>query len=147
LTVFADSSALVKLYVPEPGYEAMEAAREPFVISHLARVEVPAAFWRKHRIGELSGDDAALLSAAFEYDVLGDDETDPRFTVLAVDEDVLTTAFRLLPAHGLRACDAVQLASALTAQGAAPACDTLAAFDGDLRRAAIAEGLVVLPPD
>jgi hypothetical protein len=57
VSVFADSSALVKLYADEPGHEQV---RNPglLLVSQLARVEVPAAIWRKHRMGELSPDDS-----------------------------------------------------------------------------------------
>jgi hypothetical protein len=49
--VFADPSAIVKLYADEVGAEAVRAAA-PTIISQLARVEVPTALWRKHRMGE-----------------------------------------------------------------------------------------------
>jgi len=145
VTLFGDSSALVKLYVPESGHEAIRRAAEPFVISNLARVEVPAAFWRKHHVGQLDRDDAALLSAAFEFDFLGDDQEAPRFAVVKVDDVILDDAVRLLPIHGLRAYDAVQLASALAAQRAVPGCDTVATFDRSLSRAAARQGLATLP--
>ena len=53
--VFADSSALVKLYADEPGHEQV---RQPMhlVVAQLARVEVPSAIWRKQRLGELDPD-------------------------------------------------------------------------------------------
>ena len=146
MSVFADSSALVKLYVPEAGHQVVRQATEPFVVSHLARVEVPAALWRKSRSGELAADDAHLLATAFAFDLSGDDDSEARYVVVGVDDGVLSDAVRLLPLHGLRAYDAVQLASALAAQTADKQCDTIAAFDTDLRRAAAAEGLALLPP-
>ena len=62
--VFADSSALVKLYVDEPGSTAIRRheRRSRFIVSGLARVEVPAALWRKVRTGELDPSDARLLT-------------------------------------------------------------------------------------
>ena len=45
MTVFADSSALVKLYADEPGHEPVRALSR-LVVSQLARVEVPSAIWR-----------------------------------------------------------------------------------------------------
>ena len=65
MTVFADSSALVKLYVPEAGHIAVRSITDPIVIADLARVEVPAAFWGKVRTGELALDDADVLISAF----------------------------------------------------------------------------------
>ena len=40
-------------------------------VAQLARVEVPAALWRKQRMGELSANDARLLTADFEADSSG----------------------------------------------------------------------------
>ena len=145
MTAFADSSALVKLYVPEADHQVVRGA-EPFVVSHLARVEVTAALWRKHRMGEVGRNEASLLATAFDFDFLGDDRSAPRFAIVGVDEDVIANAVRLLAPHNLRAYDAVQLASALVARRAVPDCETLVAFDDGLRHAALAEGLAVLPP-
>ena len=47
--------------------------------------------------------------------------------------------------HGLRAYDAVQLASAKAAAQAVPDCRTMTAFDGTLRAAAAAESFALLP--
>lgn len=64
MTVFADSSALVKLYADEPDADRVRGV-ELVVVSAVARVEVPAALWRKSRTGELAVADAALLSEVF----------------------------------------------------------------------------------
>lgn len=48
VTVFADSSALVKRYADEPGSDALRALLL-LVVSAPAKVEVPAALWRKAR--------------------------------------------------------------------------------------------------
>ena len=111
----------------------------------LARVEVPSAIWRKHRMGELSAADAAVLVAAFEADYHGSAGDQPRFAVVAASTSVLDTAARLAGVHGLRAYGAVQLASAKAAAQAAPDCHTVTAFDGTLRAAAAAESFALLP--
>jgi predicted nucleic acid-binding protein len=49
--------------------------------------------------------------------------------------------------HGLRAYDAIQLAAARAARGAADGCTTFAAFDTTLRAAAAVEGFALLPAD
>lgn len=110
------------------------------VVSGLARVEVPAAIWRKQRIGEIADEDAAILIQAFESDWLGE-----AFAVIPVTDAVLAFAARLCGGHSLRAYDAVQLASALVAQAADPDLATLASFDAQLSSAARAEGLATLP--
>ena len=144
MSVFADSSALVKLYVPEFGHQAVRACTTPFVISALARVEVPAALWGKSRMGELKASDAAVLGNAFEFDYHGDDQSDSIFVIVAVDESIVIAAARHAALHRLRAYDAVQLACAVAARGADPSVDTFAVFDLKLRDAALAESFAVL---
>lgn len=143
MTVFADSSALVTLYADEPGRKAFTAG--PIVVSQLARVEVPAALWRKQRLGDLQPDDARILVDDFEADYFGTADEPPRFAAVALTPGVLDGAARLCATHGLRAYDAVQLSSALSARLADPACADFAAYDHALRRAAAAEGLGLLP--
>lgn len=127
--------------MPEPGHEAV-CALESITISALARVEVPSAFWRKRRTGELGGDDAALLAAAFSADVTGADAA-PRFAVVVVAGTILALAARLVARHPLRGYDAVQLASALTTAETVPG-TRFVSFDRALNEAAGAEGLAVL---
>ncbi len=145
MTVFLDSSALVKLYADEEGSEALRDVVDPVVVSHVARVEVPAALWRKQRIGELDAGDAALLTEAFEADLFGDEEEPPRFAAVRLGTLVLDDAAGLTAVHGLRAYDAIQLASARVARRALGDCDRFAAYDNALRTAAAACGFTLLP--
>jgi predicted nucleic acid-binding protein len=110
------------------------------VVSALARVEVTAAIWRKHRVGELDLDDSLTLLRAFVVDYAGAPDRPPRFLALAVTAEILERAAELAGTHGLRAYDAVQLASALAAREVDPRCAALLAFDRELLRAALAEG-------
>ncbi|RFU21311.1 type II toxin-antitoxin system VapC family toxin [Geodermatophilus marinus] len=144
MSVFADSSALVKLYADEPGHEPVRAVAM-LIVSQLARVEVPAALWRKARAGELSAADAGVLVAAFEADYAGTHDDPARFAAVSVVPEILDDAARLSAVHGLRAYDAVQLASARAAAEAVPSCRTFAAFDDRLRLAAAADGFRLLP--
>ncbi len=144
MSVFADSSALVKLYVPEQGHEVVRAVADPIVISNLARVEVPAAFWGKVRAGELDAGAADVLVRAFEYDYHGDEVTGPSFAVISCGEPTLADAARQAARHRLRAYDAVQLACAVAARSADPSVHTMVVFDGTLRAASLAEGFDVL---
>jgi len=143
--LFADSSALVKLYVDERGSTAVRRreGRGPFVVSALARVEVPAALWRKTRTGELDPSDARLLSTAFEVDWYGTPDAEPRFPVVAASAALMGDAAQLCEVHDLRAFDAVQLASALALTGGEPV--EIACFDRRLLAAARAEGLRAAP--
>lgn len=111
----------------------------------MARVEVVAAIWRKHRIGDLDLDDSLLLVRAFTTDYAGTADSAPRLFALEVSDRILEHAAELSGIHGLRAYDAVQLASALAAREVDERCAQFAAFDRDLTLAATAEGFEALP--
>jgi uncharacterized protein len=144
LSTFADSSALVKLYADEDGYSYVRGL-VGIAVAQLASVEVPAALWRKHRIGELSAEDARLLTADFEADYFGTDSEPPRFAAVAVTGSLLDEAASLCASRGLRAYDAVQLSSALAVRRADETWTEFAAFDRGLRTAAAAEGFGLVP--
>ena len=114
------------------------------MVSGLARVEVPAALWRKHRLRELSAADAAVLVEEFEWDWFGEPVAEQRFAVLGATDVVLDEAARAVARHPLRAFDAVQLASALAARTADASLTTFACFDGALADAARVEGFRIL---
>ena len=141
MSTFADTSAVVKLYVDEPGHDVVRRLG-PLIVSRLARVEVVAALWAIQRRGRLSAGAAATLVAAFEADY-----TTPGLPYAVVEPvpSVLDDAAGLAGAHGLRAYDAVQLASARAAAAADDRVRTFAAFDGALRDAAAREGFVLVP--
>jgi uncharacterized protein len=144
--VFADSSALVKLYSNEEG-NTLVRQLPLLVVSQLARVEVPAAIWRKCRSGHIDAREAAVLAAQFEADYFGSDQGPPRFLVIALVPELLTSAARLAAVHRLRGYDAVQLSAACAFATIGPECRAIAAFDADLRRAAAAEGLDLIPQE
>jgi uncharacterized protein len=146
LSTFTDSSALVKLYADEDGREHVHALAS-IAVAQLARVEVPAALWRKQRMGELSANDARLLTADFEADYFGTGSEPSRFVAVAATGDLLDEAARLCASHGLRAYDSVQLASALAIRRVDDSCTGFAAFDRSLRIAAAAEGFELVPSD
>lgn len=136
MTVFADSSALVKLYADEAD-ASLVRSHALFVVSALARVEVPAALWRKHRTEELAAEDAVVLAAAFAADW---HEPAGPFVPVIVQADILERASGLVASHGLRAYDGVQLACASAAREADPQVDIFLCFDTGLRDAAAREG-------
>jgi uncharacterized protein len=136
----------VKLYADEAGYESIRRLRAPLVVSALAHVEVTAAIWRKHRAGEIDRDDSLTLIRAFGRDYAGAPDRPPRFVAVAVAGKILERAAGLAGTHGLRAYDAVQLASALAARDVDRRCATFAAFDRDLVAAAASEGFRTISP-
>jgi uncharacterized protein len=144
--VFADSSALVKLYSDEPGSKLVQSI-SPLIVCQLARVEVPAALWRKHRMNELSAEDTSVLIAAFEADYFGTVDDPGGFLVIATTAGILDDAAQLVAAHGLRAYDAVQLASARASRREVPEGIDFAAYDTALRAAAAREGFRLVPAE
>lgn len=144
MITFADSSALVKLYADEPGAELVRGFPF-FVVSALARVEVPSAIWRKRRRDQLSAEHAAALIAGFEGDYSGVAVSGTRFAPIAISAVLLDQAARFTAVHQLRGFDATQLASAVSARAADPECNGFAAYDLSLRTAAAAEGFRLIP--
>ncbi len=112
MRVFFDTSALVKLFVPEAGTDEMNAmlaqAGMEIWISALAPVEFHSMAWRRHREGQL---DAVRVTALL--DTL--DEQLHEWQVVGLTPSVLQGARELLAAHAgqhaLRTLDALQLAS------------------------------------
>lgn len=127
--VYLDSSALVKLVVPEPETAALRhyLREHPERVScALARVEVCRALRR-------TGATEATLRRADQ--MLG------CIALVAVDDPLLRAAAALSPS-GLRSLDAVHLATALSLDGL----DAVVTYDRRLDAAAAQTGLVVASP-
>ena len=111
--LFFDTSALVKRYdLQESGAERVralcrQASGHTLVISRITSVEVASALNRKLREGRLTAARRDGLWRLFRV------HCRDQYRVVAVDDDILRAAERLLFAHPIRAYDAVQLASAL----------------------------------
>jgi predicted nucleic acid-binding protein len=109
-------------------------------VSSLTRVEATSAFTRREAEGLLSMGDLALVLARLEL-VL------QHLGQVPLSENVLSTAERLVPTHGLRTLDAIQLASALSLVQSAHAEDILfIAADRRLLAAATQSGLKIWNP-
>jgi len=134
----------VKLYADEAGARVVRA-QAVLVVSALARVEVAAALWAKRRRGELRENEAALLVADFEADWFGTADAPARFVVIGLPASVLDAAAGLAATRGLRAYDAIQLASACAAREADGGCSSFVCADRRLRASAATEGFDVLP--
>jgi predicted nucleic acid-binding protein len=140
LSTFADSSALVKLYADEDRSDDVRDLAGPLYVSALARVEVAAALWRKHRMGELSRKAAQTLAIEFAVDFHGVESERSRFLPVAAVSPVLDLAADLTDRYGLRAYDAIQLASAVAVRRIDDSCQVFACFDKGLSAAAGGEG-------
>ena len=128
--IYLDSSAIVKLVVPEPESEALRrylATRAERVASELVRVEVLRASRRAH--GAAQG----TLRRA--------EQVLERIALVAMDESVLRAAAHLQPER-LRSLDAVHLATALSLEGL----EAVVTYDHRLLDATVAAGLKVAAP-
>lgn len=141
MILFADTSALIKLYIEETGSAAMaERARSVrLALSALAYAEVHATFARRLREALLTEDEYRELVARFEHDWQG-------VIVVALRPALLGRIPRLVKEHPLRGADAVHLASALTLQEAGLE-TAFAVADGRLAEAAAKEGLAPFNPE
>jgi predicted nucleic acid-binding protein len=148
MSVFEDASALVTRYVADTGRDT-PARSSVVVISAVSQVEVASAIWRKQRMGELSPSRARVLVDAFLRDLHASYQQPSAaaagvtYLPVAPSTVVLDDAVDLVGIHGLRAYDAVQLASAVLARAADPTVSELITYDVALHRAAAAEGFTV----
>ena len=107
MTVYLDTSNLVKLYVDEPDAgELQQSVAEADVVatSVLAYAEARAAFARRRR-------EKLMTAAEARSAVKQLDEDWPRFVVIVLGDELGRAAGRLADVHGVRGCDAVHLAS------------------------------------
>lgn len=116
--------------------EAM-AHTELITTSSIAYVEARAAFARRRRSGHLSGAEHRRIVRDFGTDW-------SRYGLVDVSESLIRDAARLAEAYGLRAYDAVHLASARIVAGDDDRRLVIATWDGELEAAALEEGFTSL---
>lgn len=107
MTLYADSSALFKLYVVEPGSDEVRrlvSGASTVLTSAVAFVEIRAALARLRRERRLTPSSARQAKQRFEEDWHS-------FVTLDLDARLLATAAELAEAHDLRALDSIHLAS------------------------------------
>jgi predicted nucleic acid-binding protein len=138
LIAYLDASALAKVFLDEPGSDQVRElwnSELAVAASELVVVELTcalAAAVRAHR----------LAPQALGRPVTVGTFLAERAELVAVDGEVVRSAAVLGARHGLRALDAVHVASVLVLREAAP---TLVSWDVDQRRAALREGFPVYP--
>ncbi len=129
MTLYLDSSALVKRYVKEPGSDS--------VIEVMGRADA----YKMCRIGFV--ETVRAVSRGGEPDDVARMESDwTRVDVIEVDRALAEHAAKLAVHHRLRTLDALHLAAALALHDEDP---TFVTWDSDLHRAARAEGMQTLP--
>ena len=143
---YLDTSALVKLYVREPGTERLlsladRASESRLAILALAQVELRSAVRRRERSGEIPAAVAAQLLEVFKRHI------EARFITQAVTDFVLDLASVLVDRYALRAFDAVQLAGYLALKSSAGSdVPVFVCSDRELLNAAAQEGIPILDP-
>jgi len=142
MILYLDTSALVKLYVKEPGREKVVAQvkkADEVAVSVVAYAEAYSAFRRAFQI------EKRITQKGFE-EVVQKFEKDWRsgyYTLIGVSDRVLKTARDLILKHGLRGFDGIHLASAWILKDRGEEV-LFTAFDARLIKAAEKERLPVL---
>lgn len=133
MTVYLDTSSLIKLYVPEAGSDVVRALVADAAIvstSVVTYAEMRAALARLHR-------ERALTAASFASTKRDFEEQWPTLLALDTTNAVSRAAGGLAERYRLRGFDSVQLASyAEVARHAGPRDTVFSSFDDRLNRAA-----------
>ena len=146
---FFDTSGLVKRHVHEAGSAWVRSLTRPsaghtIFLARITSVEVFAAISRRQRGGSLAPATAAAILGHFRRHFT------QRYSIVELTPPLTADAMLLSRKHGLRAYDAVQLASMREVdqlyQMAGLSPPTLISADRDLNFAATAEGLAVDDP-
>jgi predicted nucleic acid-binding protein len=143
---YLETSALVKLYVREPGSErllrlAARVTNHRFAVLALSRVEMHSAIRRRQREGDIETAIADRLLSQFEQHL------ESRFIKQVLNDQLIDLATSLVKRNALRACDAVQLAGCLILkENSASDEPSFVCSDQLLLQAAEQEGLAWLDP-
>ena len=137
MILYVDTSALVKLYVPEPESSAVQQlveSAEIAAISLVAYAEARAAFARKHRERAVDLKDYRRIIQEFNNDW-------DNYFIVDVTEPLVKRAGQLAEQHGLRGYDAIQLSSAVLMREETRQVVSFCCFDDRLVRAGRREDL------
>ena len=109
---YLETSALVKLYVREPGTDSMiqlvsNAVDNRFAVLVLSQIEFRSAVRRRERAGDIEPRMAGMILDQFHQHV------EARFLRQIVNDAVLEGAAEMIDRYALRAYDAFQLAACL----------------------------------
>ena len=140
MILYCDTSALLKLYIAEPGADQLAkqaAACDVLAVNRIAWVEAHAAFARRTRQQPAAANqlDMARQRLVAQW---------PDFLTLELTAALAAQAARYADVFALRADDSVQLACAQGLQAAQADPVVFACFDLRLNRAAATLGLATL---
>jgi len=142
MNLYAESSAVLAwLLEQEHGELVADTLGQAALIiaSDLSLIECDRVLIRAVVLGELHESDADQRQARLTA-------VSTRWTLLALDEEIIERARRPFPSEPVRTLDAIHLASALTARKAVSDLAMLS-LDGRVRRAADSLGFVLVPSD
>jgi predicted nucleic acid-binding protein len=140
---YLDSSALVKVFLKEPGGSEiqllMDEAHTTGTVA-ISRAEVVAALRKAERLGITPSEEAKSARHRFSIEW-------PLYFRLPVSELLIDRACDLAWTYGLRGYDSIQLAAATTWQATLDTTVVMATFDVRLWEAASRAGLEPYPSD
>jgi len=142
---FLDTSALVKLYVQEPGTDRLlqlvnKSSEDRFAVLSLSVVEARSAIRRRQRTGDIDEDAAKSILDSLQKHM------ESKFLQQLVNAALIETALEMVDRYALRAYDAIQLAGCLILGATARRPVTFVCSDRQLLEAARSESVIVLDP-
>ena len=136
MIAYFDSSALFKLFLPEPGSDEallVWGSGIPRVTSRLSHAELACALGAAVRQGRVDRPAVGVVDGTFLR---------RNADLIEADDRIVTAAAALGVAYGLRGGDAIHVSSALSLREFSP---LVVSWDERQRAAARAEGLPVYP--
>lgn len=142
---FLETSALVKLYVQEPGTDRLlplvsNRPENRFAVLAISAVEARSAIRRRQRGGDIEPDSANLVLDSLQKHM------ETLFIRQVVNDTVIEGALEMVDRYALRAYDAIQLAGCLVLRAIESQASTFVCSDHQLLAAARSEQLRVLDP-
>jgi len=141
LTLYLDTSSLLKFHIEEEGSESLRrlmASRQSFAMSRVAYPEARSGLAGAHRAGRLTEAEYRNAIRSLEIQWMG-------VLILDLSDKLSRWAGNLAERYLLRGFDAIHLASALAFQESIDEQVTFSAWDDRLLTAARAEGLTIAP--
>ena len=142
MNLYAESSAVLAWLLDQEHAKLVAdtlAEAELVIASDLTLIECDRVLIRAVALEELDESDAVQRQARLNV-------VSTRWTLLAVDEEIIERARRPFPVEPVRTLDAIHLASALTARKAMPDVAMLS-LDDRIRMAASRIGFQLVPDD
>jgi predicted nucleic acid-binding protein len=139
---FFDTSALVKRYHDERGTGNVDRifseSKDALIISNITIAELTSAFTRKRNEGVIDDEALHRCLSSFSKDLLEE------FWILDLERSHVFRSRELILRHGLRALDALQLASVITVRELKPC---MVCSDRRLLESAKKEGIDTYDPE